>query len=241
MTVLASLPRPVQTAIEAFVTAVRDAFAADLQSVILFGSAASGELRVTSDVNMLVLLRRFDAAAIDRVRPAAEKARLQINLRPMWILVEELPLAAEAFAVKYGDIAHRHVVLFGTDPFADLHIPRSASIARLRQVLLNLVLRLRAQWIAHGGHEERLALVLTDAIGPLRVAAATLLALQGQPAPSPKEALLRLAGPDAANALRDVSAVREGGVLPPGAAPRALMALLALAGDLRARAEAVSP
>src|SRR5262245_17836398 len=83
---LTTLPQTVASAIEAFVAAVRDTLGADLQSIVLFGSAATGQLRATSDVNVLVLLRRFEAAVVEKLRPAAEAARLQINLRPMWIL-----------------------------------------------------------------------------------------------------------------------------------------------------------
>lgn len=241
MGTIAGLPQSVASAIESFVAAACAAFGEDLHSIVLFGSAATGQLRVSSDVNVMVVCRRLPAAAVDAVRPAAEAARLQVNLRPMWILTEELPLAAEAFAVKYDDIAQRHRVLHGPDPFADLRIPRPAVIAQLRQTLLNLVLRLRAQWVDHGRHETRLGVALTEAIGPLRVAAATLLALQSRPASSPKVALAELAGARFADALRDISTLREGGHLPVGAAPKALLAVMELAQDMRATVAAIEP
>lgn len=236
-----TLPARVTAALETFVRASSAALGADLQSIVLFGSAATGQLRTTSDVNVLVLLRRFDPQALDRLRPAAEAARLQLNVRPMWILVDELALAAEAFALKYGDIAQRHVVLHGTDPFDGLHIPRAALVAQLRQSLLNTVLRLRAQFVDHAEQETRLALTLADAMGPLRVAAATLAALSGSPAASPKQALAQLAGPGASDALHDASTVREGGTLPPGAARRALLVLIGVARDLHLSAQGVQP
>ena len=58
--------------------------------------------------------------------------------RPSW------RAAAEAFAVKFGDIGRRHRMLHGVDPFEALTASRAATIARLRQVLLNQLLRLRA-------------------------------------------------------------------------------------------------
>lgn len=238
---LHTLPPPVTAAIDAFVRAARTALGADLIAIVLFGSAAAGQLRATSDVNLLVVLRRFDAAAIDVLRPAAEQARLAVQLRPMWVLADELPHASEAFAVKYGDMARRHVVLHGADPFAGLRVPRAAQVAQLRQMLLNLVLRLRAVLVDHGQHPTRLGAALADAAGPLRVAAAALLELEGRPAPDPKQALAQVAGPTAADALRMVSAVREGGALRADTARPTYLAMLALAGALRARAEALQP
>jgi predicted nucleotidyltransferase len=43
--------------IDEFVAAARDAFGDQLVSVVLYGSAAEGALRATSDVNVLVVLR----------------------------------------------------------------------------------------------------------------------------------------------------------------------------------------
>ena len=56
-------------------------------------------------------------------------------------------------------------------------------------MLLNLLLRLRERYVSLSLDEDRLALVLANSAGPLRAAAATLLALEGQPRMAPREAL----------------------------------------------------
>ena len=48
--------------------------------------------------------------------------------------------------MKFADIVRRHRVLHGVDPFAGVTISRAAAVTRVRQVLLNLVLRLRASY-----------------------------------------------------------------------------------------------
>jgi hypothetical protein len=72
----------------------------------------------------------------------------------MFLLATEVPAAMEAFAAKFADVLRRRRVLFGDDPFAGRTIPRAAEIARLRQVLLNLILRLRAAYVSDGDREE---------------------------------------------------------------------------------------
>src|SRR2546428_157835 len=149
---LRDLPDVVARVLDAFVAAAREAFGDDLVSVVLFGSAAEGALRATSDVNLIVILRAFDRARADAVRDAARVAHAAAGLRAMFLLREEVEQAAAAFAQKFADVRRRHRVLWGEDPFARLAVPRAALVARTNQVLLNLVLRLRAQYVIEERH-----------------------------------------------------------------------------------------
>jgi hypothetical protein len=83
------------------------------------------------------------------------------------------------------------------------------------------------------------ALLVADATGPLRAAAASLLELEGRPVPSPKEALEIVAREDGEppETLTRVSHVRETRRAEPGEAAQLLFRLAALAQKLYARAE----
>ena len=101
----------------------------------------------------------------------------------MFLLREEVEPATQAFAQKFADVLRRRRVLYGADPFAGVAIPRAALIARLAQVLLNLTLRLRAVYVERSLREEQVARAIADAAGPLRTCAASILELEGRPAP----------------------------------------------------------
>jgi predicted nucleotidyltransferase len=237
------LPASVKAVLGRFLDASRTACGPDLVSLILFGSAAEGRLRPTSDVNVLLVLRAWDTSRIDGLRAELRVAHAAVRLNAMFLLEREIPEAMEAFAVKFADILHRRRVLFGTDPFAGARVPRDAALRLIRQALLNLELRQRERYAMLSLREEQLTGVLADAAGPLRACAATLLDLEGAPAASPKEALAALAagipGAPFDQALQDMSAAREGADLPPGRAASALAGLSALAQALRARAQAL--
>ena len=81
----------------------------------------------------------------------------------MILLESEIPAAAEAFAEKFSDILRRRRVLHGSDPFAGVSISREAAIGRLRQVCLNMVLRLREQYALRSLREEQAARAVADA------------------------------------------------------------------------------
>lgn len=222
------------------VQSLRQALGEELVSVVLFGTAAEGRLRATSDVNVIVVLSEFHPAKLDGVRETFRADRAAVGLAPMFLLQSEVALAAESFPVKFADIARRRRVLYGPDVFAGMVIPRAAEVAHLRQGLLNLLLRLRDAYVERSLREEQLALAIAGAAGPLRAFAAALLELEGQPADHPKTALERLAPELSISGVRDVlahvSQAREERALAPGVAVPTMMSLIALTGALLERA-----
>jgi predicted nucleotidyltransferase len=232
------LPAPVATVLSAFLATARDALSDDLVSAVLFGSAADGRLAPTSDVNLLLVLRTFAPEKIARLRDALLTAEAAIKLRVMFLMEDELPAAAEFFAQKFADILRRHRTVLGKDVLATLAIPRRAEIFRLRQILLNLVLRLREGFAARGHRSEQASRILADALGPLRAACATLLALEGAPLQDSDAAFLAVAGsfgPESGTAAARILAVHAGGASePPG--ELAVFDTIALASKVAARA-----
>ncbi len=231
-------------ALTQFVDDAKAALGDDLKSIVLYGSAAEDKLRVTSDVNIVMILNRFSPAKIDQFREPFRLAHASIRLTAMFLLADEIDAAAQAFAVKFGDIMARHRVLFGDDPFLHLHISRDATIRRLQQVLLNLVLRLRHEYVLSSLREEQAALAIADAAGPLRASAQTILQLDGHAAPSPKEALQNLIGElglaKFAPLLPQISLARETGQLAAGSAAAVLAQTIALAEAMQHRAITMS-
>ena len=218
-----NLPEPVTRVLGSFVESAKTAFGTELKSIVLFGSAADGMLRAASDVNVLLLLSAFDARKSESLREPLRNANAAIQLKAMFLLESELPAAIEAFAVKFGDITRRHVILFGSDPFAGVTVPRQAAITRVKQTLLNLTLRMREAYVARGLREEQLIFLISDMTGPLRASAATLLELQGTPAASGKEALAKVAAtllksPADSELMDRISEARQTRTLPAGTA-----------------------
>jgi predicted nucleotidyltransferase len=70
------LPEAVRGPITAFTTAARQVFADDLLSVVLFGSAAEGRMRQTSDVNVVVVLRAVDPTRLEEIGEAYRLAHV---------------------------------------------------------------------------------------------------------------------------------------------------------------------
>lgn len=195
----ADLPADIADTLAGFRACSVEVFGAELKSLLLFGSAAEGRLRATSDVNIVMVFSRLDLERVRTWRLQVELLVAAIDLQPLILLEDEIAAASEAFAVKYFDILHRRRVLHGTDPFAALQISDEALQRRVSQVLLNLALRLRHTMLL--GNDASRARALVDAIGPLRATAVALQELRRQPLTEPREALLGLSAQHDAGAL----------------------------------------
>ena len=238
------LPPKVDSVLTEFVNSTKQAFETDLRSIVLYGSGAEGKLRPTSDVNVVVILSKFNQAKADQLREPLRLAHAAIKLKAMFLLEEEVEPASQAFAVKFADIRRRRRVLFGEDPFAGVSVSREDAIFRLKQTLLNLILRLRESYISRGLREEQLVATIADAAGPLRSCAATLLELEGTTASSAKEALQQISsslpGAEKRNEeLQLISEARQRQSLPAGVAALTLFHLIELARLMWVRAAAL--
>ena len=235
------LPKPVEAALAAFVAALREVFADDLVGVVLFGSAAEARLRPTSDVNVVVVLGAGETARLAAIGEAYRLAHAAIRLSAMFIREAEIAAASDAFAVKFADIAARHRVLLGRNPFAALAVSRESALWRSRQVSLNLLLRLRERLALSANFPEQLAVAAADAVGPLRACAATLLSLESGAELTPRDALRRLADEEGETpALAAIVEARESGRVPQAGGVATIGSAIALAAAIQARAERLS-
>src|SRR3954467_2242485 len=99
------------------------AYADDLRSVVLFGSAVAGEHRTkTSDYNVLGIV---DSLPLQRLRAVAAVSKAWAedgNPPPMTFTTREWKSSSDIFPMEYADILERHRVLFGETPFEGINV-----------------------------------------------------------------------------------------------------------------------
>src|SRR3569832_831084 len=87
------LPPTVTTILQEFIATL--AATMTLESVILFGSAAEGRLRSTSDVNLLVIAGDWTLEQLDAVRLRLRSGRAAAGLTVMFLKRAEVAAAVE--------------------------------------------------------------------------------------------------------------------------------------------------
>lgn len=236
------LPQTTQKIIDEFVLAARTAFENNLSAAVLYGSAAEGKQRPTSDVNVILVLFSFEQSQVDALRQGLRLAQSSVQLNVMFLLSDEIPAAVRSFAPKFADVMRRRVILYGEDPFSGISVPRDAEIRQLRQQLLNLILRMRSTYAARSLREEQLAIFLANNVGAIRGLARILLDLQGRPAGS-QEALLRIGDdlgvPEWSGVLRAMDQIQATQLGEAGTIPKVYLRVLDCVQRMRVAAETI--
>lgn len=142
--------------INEFVSRIRQAAGENLQSVILYGSAVSGEFHAQfSNVNLLCVVREASYAALSAVAPAVEWWTRQKHHVPLVLTGEELERSADVFSIELLDMQHRHRVLFGTDVLSGLKIPMHFHRAQVEYELREKTILLRERLLAAGTDKKQ--------------------------------------------------------------------------------------
>jgi len=115
-----------------------------LRSVVLYGSAATGEHNEHfSDLNVLCVLTRVTPAELADCAPIFEWWRSLGNPSPLLLSEEELRTSTDCFPVEFQDMKERRRVLLGPDVIQDLVIDRTFYRAQVEMELRSKLLRLR--------------------------------------------------------------------------------------------------
>ena len=199
--------------LDELVTQLRAAYGTRLNSVVLYGSAATGEhIPKRSDYNVLLLLNEIDANALASASAVARAWGDAGNPPPMTMTVEEWRGSADVFPMEYADILERHKVLHGTPPFDGVTVSNDDLRLQLEQQVMGKLLQLRQGALLAGMDGKRQAELVAASLSTMMVLFRAVLRLNGERADTDNAVLVKrvatLVGFDAAPFVRAVQHVR---------------------------------
>lgn len=116
------LKKKFQDLLAAFVQGLERIYPDNLLSVILYGSAASGEFREEhSNLNILVILQNSDWEDFKRVSPFINQHRFRM-IRPLFLSEEYIRSSSDVFPIEFLDMKENYKVLTGKDVLKDVSI-----------------------------------------------------------------------------------------------------------------------
>jgi predicted nucleotidyltransferase len=185
-----------ETNINDFVSRLRQAGGANLLSVILYGSAATGDyVPDHSDVNLLCALRETSFEHLRKLAPAVESWTKSKNRMPLIIGVDELRRSADVFSIELLDMRDRYRVLWGEDVLASLVVPVTFHRVQLEYELREKTILLRQGVLGSAGNETALWDLMLRSLPAFATLFRHALLELGEPAASSKqEAVQQLAG-----------------------------------------------
>jgi hypothetical protein len=199
--------------LDELVAQLRAAFGPELRSVVLYGSAASGEhIPKQSDYNVLVLVDALDVGRLDAVAAVVRAWSAAGNPPPFTLTNEEWRRSADIFPMEYSDIQERHRVLHGASPFDGVRVAPADLRRQLESEAMGKLLHLRQGVLAAGGDGRRQIELLEGTKSTVMVLFRATMRLHGETPPADTEELCRqvgrLAGIDADPFIRVVRHVR---------------------------------
>lgn len=215
----------VHEALKNFVERLHDAARENLESIILYGSAARGNFHEAhSDLNVLCVLRSLRAAELGQVSAVVKWwTSAQRQPAPLFFSAEELRQSADVFAIEILDMQQSHRVLYGTDVVAGIRVPMNLHRVQVEHELRTLLLRLRQHLMRDAGNQHELGAVLAKSFSSvLTLLRHTLIAFQDRPPDAASDILARIAALTGAGAqafetvrgLREAKSLDKNAVLP---------------------------
>jgi predicted nucleotidyltransferase len=146
----------VEKKINEFVQRARQAAGENLQSVILYGSAASADFHPDySHIDLLCVVRETSLAALQSLAATVQWWTRQKQPAPIVMTRAELERSAGVFAIEVLDMQRRHRVLFGDDPLSGLRVSPHAHLAQVRYEIPEKLLLLRRHVLTSAGSARR--------------------------------------------------------------------------------------
>src|ERR1700735_4170077 len=196
-----------------FVSRLRSAAGANLESVVLFGSAVAGDFHPEfSNVNLFCVIRDSSFGALQALAPAVKWWDGQKQPPPLFMTRDEIERSADVFTIELIDVKQNHRVLFGEDVFKNLSIPASLHRVQVEYELREKLVLLRPHLLLAAGNDSRMWELLTRSVSSFTTLFRHALIVLGNNAPVGKreavQALARQIGFDASGMLQ-VLDVRE--------------------------------
>ena len=203
-----------ETKLTELVARLKSGAAANLQAVVLYGSAVTGEfLAEHSDLNVLCIVERAGAHELEQLHSTAEWWTRQGNPAPLIFTPGELRRSADVFAIELLDMKDNHRMLFGSDFLPDFEVSMRLHRLQVERELRTNWLRLRQAVLAAPTKPKvHLGIMVSSNSAFCTLFRHALIAL-GQPKPESKRAAVSMiaslvgADPSAFGSILDL---REG-------------------------------
>lgn len=167
----------------------------NLRSIVLYGSAASGDFQPKhSDLNVVCLLNRLDPVNLSEMRDTAKWWVKKGHPAPLVFTFEELQRAADIYAIELVEIKNRRRLLYGEDAFESFDPPMRLHRLQVERELRHNLIRLRQNYIMVAGDRRAVAALMARSVSTFSLLFRHVLIALGETPPGSKhEAVERLA------------------------------------------------
>ncbi|MDQ3322359.1 MAG: nucleotidyltransferase domain-containing protein [Acidobacteriota bacterium] len=172
---------------DAFIDDLKSTHGGNLVSVILYGSAATGDfVRRQSDYNVLIALRQIAPKDLRASQAPIREWNKMGHPLPVYFTVSELQNAADVFPIEFHEMERARRVLYGADVLANLSISDDYLRHQTEYELRSKLLQLRRMFIPASVSVENLVGLMTESLSSFTALFRAVLLIHGFEPPSAK-------------------------------------------------------
>lgn len=177
----------------AFIDDLRATHGTNLESVILYGSAAAGDfVPQQSNYNLLIALHKITPKELRHAHASIREWSKMGHPVPVYFTVSELQNAADVFPIEFHQMEAARRVLYGTDVLDGVSISDQYLRHQVEYELRSKLLRLRREYIPASESVDGLKDLMAESLGSFATLFRAALLLKGVRAPVTKHEVVAL-------------------------------------------------
>ena len=181
-----NLSGKINSTLEDFVNRLKSIYGPQLVSVMLYGSAASGEhTGYGSNVNLAIILNNASMPDIARVSKLINNRKFRI-ISPVFFTEKYIASSVDVFPVEFLDMKENHTVLYGKDCIGALEVDLKNLRFQCEQELKSKLINIKTAYLNRRSASDRKKLLFkffTSCLHILR----NILRLKGRVPPYSKQ------------------------------------------------------
>lgn len=155
---------------EEYVTIIKDLIPSQLKSVVLYGSAASGDfVEKQSDYNLLVVTESLALSKLKVLSKPTQRWVKAGNPAPLCFTEARLRNSADVFPLELLDIKECHKILYGTNILDELEVSQENLRHQLEFELKSKLIKLRERYLLASSHDAHVRQLLIQSLSTFLV------------------------------------------------------------------------
>ena len=181
---MSKIPKDPKEIFDEIINDYKALFGEDLVSIILYGSAASGDyIPGRSDINFMIVLSENRTGALEEAFDTVAKWRKRGVAVPLFVTEDYIHTSLDVFPIEYLNFQQNHMPIFGKDILKDLVFDEKLLRLQCEREMKGKLLLLRTAFLDSEGKGKRLEGIMGQSLTAFFAIFNALLYLKGMPIP----------------------------------------------------------